>query len=74
MLKQSKIKVKENKCYQSWIKYKESMKPSGLCTKCPYVNECKVDTQSNAKLIQCVYRVDFGKDKGNHSHKKNKRS
>ena len=50
-----------NKCYESWIKYKESMKPSGLCSKCKWINKCGVDTQTMAKVIQCVYKAEFEK-------------
>lgn len=35
------------------------MKPSGLCSKCEFVNVCNVDSQTHAKVIQCVYRQDF---------------
>ena len=36
------------------------MKPFGLCGSCKYRGECKVETQTNAKVIACVYR-DFYK-------------
>lgn len=35
------------------------MKPSGLCSKCEFINVCNVDSQTHAKVIQCVYRQDF---------------
>ena len=38
------------------------MKPSGLCTKCKWVNKCEVDTHTMAKVIQCVYKADFEKN------------
>lgn len=49
------------------------MKPSGLCSKCEFVNVCNVDSQTHAKVIQCVYANEFAKGKDNVSPKKTKR-
>ena len=38
------------------------MKPFGLCGRCEY--ECGVETETNARVIHCVYRADFEKAGG----------
>lgn len=58
------------------IHYKKGidLKPSGLCSKCRYINKCVVDTQTMAKVIECVYRQDFDKKDITIGSKKTKRT
>jgi hypothetical protein len=37
------------------------MKPFGKCGSCKYRNRCEVETQTNAKVIECVYQDFFKK-------------
>lgn len=37
------------------------MKPFGKCGSCKYRGECIVETQTNAKVVECPYQADFKK-------------
>jgi len=37
------------------------MKPFGICARCEYSKDCVVETETNARVIHCVYRAEFMK-------------